>query len=394
MSTLSFFKKPTNQPDSTSEDKNLQDLAEKTKKLEAVRDQISRGWLEMERENSRLVAALDNLPFAFIFTDDHHNIVRSSTALNTILGTPPQEKEKFSTKWTIEEIQKHLKNFDLVGLLDKCLKDRAHIDPFDVHYGSKILRIYISPIDILKESLAVVGAVIVLEDVSQFTVLQKLQDEFFAVTSHELKAPLTAIRNNAELIVESKIRLDPQTKSLIENIYEDTNHLIRTVHDFLDLSALELDQIPINYEVVDVVPIIRFVINDLQNTARKKGLYLKTQNIPPLPQVKTDTNHLKQIVYNLIENSMKFTQNGGIIIDAQNLGDSVKITISDTGPGIDEQNQKLLFIKYHTRGEGWGIGLYLSRLLVEKMGGKIYLESSKLGIGSTFAFTIPIAKSS
>ena len=388
MSTLSFFKKTTDEDPLANKNKNLQDLAEKTKKLEAVRDQISQGWLEMERENSRLVAALDNLPFAFIFTDDHHNIVRSSTALNSILGKPPEEK------WTVEEIQKRLKNFDLTGFLDKCLKDRVHIDPFDVHYGSKILRIYISPIDILKDSLAVVGGVIVLEDVTNFTVLQRLQDEFFAVTSHELKAPLTAIRNNAELIVESKISLDPQTKSLIENIYEDTNHLIRTVHDFLDLSALELDQIPINYEIVDVVPIIRYVINDLQNTARKKGLYLKTENIPTIPQVKTDTNHLKQIVYNLIENSMKFTQSGGITIDAANLGDFVKITISDTGPGIDEQNQKLLFIKYHTRGEGWGIGLYLSRLLVEKMGGKIYLESTKLGIGSAFAFTTPVAKSS
>jgi len=374
MNPLTLFKKPQ------------QDLADKTQKLEAVREQISQGWLQMERENSRLIAALDNLPLAFIFTDDHHNITRASAALNTILGKPKEDK------WTIPEIQNRLANFDLMGFCEKCLKNRAAIEPFDVHYQQKILRIYISPIDILKESLAVIGTVIVLEDVTGHKILQELQDEFFAVTSHELKAPLTAIRNNAELIVESYSRLDPQTKALIDNIYQDTNHLIRTVHDFLDLSALELDQIPINYELIDVAPVIRYVITDLVNTASKKSLYLKTGNIPALPKVKTDSNHLKQILYNLIENSMKFTQSGGITVGAQNLDDFVKITVSDTGPGISEQNQKLLFIKYHKIGEGSGIGLYLCRLLVEKMGGKIYLEDSKLGIGSTFAFTIPTAK--
>src|SRR3989344_6348824 len=178
MNPLTLFKKPQ------------QDLADKTQKLEAVREQISQGWLQMERENSRLIAALDNLPLAFIFTDDHHNITRASAALNTILGKPKEDK------WTIPEIQNRLANFDLMGFCEKCLKNRAAIEPFDVHYQQKILRIYISPIDILKESLAVIGTVIVLEDVTGHKILQELQDEFFAVTSHELKAPLTAIRNN------------------------------------------------------------------------------------------------------------------------------------------------------------------------------------------------------
>ena len=144
----------------TQKEKTVTELAEKTKKLEAVRDQLGQGWLQMERDNSRLIAALNSLPLAFIFTDDHNNITRTSAAVNTLLGPPPQDK------WTIEEIQIKLSDFDLAANLQKCLQERRSLGPSDVKFQSKILRIFIAPIDILKESLAVMGTVIVLEDVS------------------------------------------------------------------------------------------------------------------------------------------------------------------------------------------------------------------------------------
>jgi len=118
-----------------------------------------------------------------------------------------------------------------------------------------------------------------------------------------------------------------------------------------------------------------------------------------MPAVYADKNRVKQIIYNLLGNAMKFTEHGTITIDARIQGKKLKILIVDTGPGISAAEQRLLFHKFQqstnnftTReSRGTGLGLYISKLLSEQMGGRISLDHSEPGKGSTFAFTLPIA---
>lgn len=391
MDLLDFLKKQTSrlQLKVQEEEKTIDELTQKTKRLEAVRDQIGQGWLQVERENSRLVAALNNLPFGFVFTDDRNNITHSTAGLDNLLGKPP------SNKWTLDDIQQRLRNFDLKITVSECLKTRSPAKPKDVYFEKKILRIFVAPINILKESLAVIGTVIVFENVTEEKLRQNLQNDFFAMSSHELKAPLAAMRANIELILDQHTKtLEKDVKKLLENVHLDATHLVRTVHDFIDLPSLELNKIPFKMAPVDVSSIIEFITEDLKNSAVQKNIYLKVEKIPNLPKVQADPDRLRQVLYNLIENSLKFTTDGGISISAEKSKGYVKIRVSDTGPGITEEDVNLLFKKYHTTGEGSGIGLYLSKILIEKMGGQIYLEKTKVGQGSTFAFTLKIAKNS
>jgi two-component system sensor histidine kinase ChiS len=117
--------------------------------------------------------------------------------------------------------------------------------------------------------------------------------------------------------------------------------------------------------------------------------------------VRADQSRVKQILYNLIGNAMKFTQKGGVIINCLVQGGFVKITVSDTGPGISLEGQQLLFHKFQQTGDsiitrdstrGTGLGLYISKLLIEHMGGEIKLEHTELGKGSVFSVTLPVAK--
>lgn len=234
--------------------------------------------------------------------------------------------------------------------------------------------------------------------------LMKNKEEFFLIATHELRTPLTAIKASAELILESYLDQIPNNdvKELIMNIDNASIRLIRIVNDFLEAPSLEEGKIKIKNEIFNVSELIRKVIGDLKIISAKKNITI-AYNEPnaALPDVSADRNGIEQILVNLIGNAIKFTSVGGVTVTSGAEGDFVKIRVSDTGMGISESDQKLLFKKFQEANkslisdedmQGTGLGLYISKLLISKMGGDIELEKSEAGKGSVFAFTIPIAR--
>ena len=147
---------------------------------------------------------------------------------------------------------------------------------------------------------------------------------------------------------------------------------------------------------------IESVVQEMQVVFRDKNLYLKMDDptFDSLPKVWADEDRLKQVVYNLIGNAAKFTDNGGITLKAQVMGTLIKVLVIDTGRGMTPESQQLLFRKFQqasssllTRDStrGTGLGLYISKMMVASMGGTIALEESTEDQGSVFSFTIPIA---
>ena len=148
-------------------------------------------------------------------------------------------------------------------------------------------------------------------------------------------------------------------------------------------------------------PLVEKIIYELGALSREKKIYIRTANdLDTLPLVYADPDRVKQVLYNLIGNAMRFVAKGGVTIEAKVHGNLLKVMIEDTGAGISPENQNLLFHKFQQAGEsiltrdttrGTGLGLYISKLLVENMGGRVQLEKSEVGVGTTFSFTVPIA---
>jgi two-component system, sensor histidine kinase and response regulator len=248
------------------------------------------------------------------------------------------------------------------------------------------------------------SAVVVLEDITEERVLARSRDEFFSIASHELRTPLTAIRGNASMLLTifgDEIK-NADTQDMIEDIHQSSMRLIEIVNDFLDLSRIEQGKVTFQYESVELDKVIESVVYEMQAVLQEKHLSLdfNHKTLGELPQVWADKNRLKQILYNLVGNAAKFTDQGGITIQADVEGDKLKVQVIDTGRGISEKNQKLLFHKFQQAGEslltrdttrGTGLGLYISKMLTASMGGELGLEYSHEGQGSCFGFTIPLA---
>lgn len=133
----------------------------KLKALEKARDQLSRDWLAEEREKSRLLAAVDNLPVGFMVVDDYQKLVKKNPAVDKILGVCDEGG------WTVSSIQKKISPaYDFVGDVVRSYRERVQIGPRDVSFGSKLLRFYMSPIVVIKESLTASGTVILIEDIT------------------------------------------------------------------------------------------------------------------------------------------------------------------------------------------------------------------------------------
>ena len=170
----------------------------------------------------------------------------------------------------------------------------------------------------------------------------------------------------------------------------------------MDASRLEQGRISLKKENIDLKALTTEVVHELTALAETKKLALnfKTDDAVKLSPVSADRDRAKQVIYNFVSNAINYTQIGMINVYMTKEDNFLKVSVEDTGDGISAQNQNLLFKKFQQAGEkllsrdvtkSTGLGLYISKMLVETMGGKIWLEKSELGKGSTFAFTLPIA---
>jgi signal transduction histidine kinase len=246
-----------------------------------------------------------------------------------------------------------------------------------------------------------IGAVLLVEDVTEQKVLDRSKDDFLSMASHELRTPLTAIRGNASLIKKYYgARLpDKDTLEMIDDIHESSVRLIDIVNDFLDASALQQGKMQMNPEVFVVEEIIISAVRELHALAETKHLAIVVDpSVSSAPSVKADKERIKQVIYNLIGNAVKFTAAGSVTIRVHSDDKFVYTSVTDTGKGISPENQQLLFRKFQQAGsnmltrdntKGTGLGLYISKLIVERSGGTIGLESSEQGKGSTFTFSLP-----
>lgn len=229
----------------------------------------------------------------------------------------------------------------------------------------------------------------------------KLKSEFLANMSHELRTPLNAIIGFAE-VLRDKIcgELNDEQIDFIRDIHSSGQHLLQMINDILDLSKIEAGKMELQYETFLVPDAIEDVYTILKGLANKKRLVLKTEILTDIQHIEADRVKFKQVLYNLLSNAIKFTpENGNITIEAGIFDDMLQISVSDTGIGMKPEDQEKVFKEFwqadssfSRKYEGTGLGLALTKRIVEMHGGKIWFES-EYGRGTRFYFSLPLKAS-
>lgn len=269
--------------------------------------------------------------------------------------------------------------------------------------GKKNLSISVSPV--VNESGTVTGGIAVFRDISEDKRLERERNEFISTASHEMRTPIAALEGFLSLALNPKVsQLDDSARQYVEKAYGETQHLGTLFRDLLSVSRLEEEGIASNPQPVEMNQIIQIAVEEQRFTADKKNLKLKFElsghaagekSIKPLYYVYGDPDRLREVLANLIDNAIKFTRQGEIKITLTGDNNFVTVGVHDTGAGIDPADQQHLFQKFYridnsaTRTVGGtGLGLYISRTIIEASNGRIWVES-RPGEGSHFYFSLP-----
>jgi PAS domain S-box-containing protein len=241
-----------------------------------------------------------------------------------------------------------------------------------------------------------VGRVCILRDVTHFKELDTLKSEFVATVSPDLRSPLTLMRGYATML-EMVGELNDQQQGYVRKIISGVENMSRLVNNLLDLGRIDLG-VGLQVETIPLLDILDRVVSPLQSHASQKEIELTSEPAADLPiLIEADQALLHQAVYNLVENAIKYTPQGGkVVVRLSSLKNSVLFAVQDTGYGITPEDKPRLFEKFF-RGRqrearaqhGTGLGLAIVRSIVERHGGRVWLES-EVGKGSTFYLQVPV----
>lgn len=217
------------------------------------------------------------------------------------------------------------------------------------------------------------------------------KSSFVATMSHELRAPMHIILNYSRLVDELGDLNDMQKTSL-NNVLQSANHLLAVINDVLDMAKIEAGQLDLHLQSLDLKPLLLEMETSAKGLMGQKSLFFAIEAPESIPPVLADVVRVRQILLNLISNAVRFTDEGGLTLLVQPKGKMLEIGVRDTGAGIPPEKQAVIFERFQQgkdRRGGTGLGLTITRDLVQMMGGQIRVTSTE-GQGSTFYFTLPL----
>jgi PAS domain S-box-containing protein len=253
----------------------------------------------------------------------------------------------------------------------------------------------------LKKENEFAGMVLTVRDITERRRIEgelkkseRLKTEFMNIAAHELKSPVTPIKGYLDLIIQDK-NADEQIKKWAKVSLRNTERLLKLVNDILDVSRLDSDTMRFEIEKLDPSAILHEVAEDMKPAITDKNLKFIIDIPKDLPSVMGDKNRLSQVLKNLLGNSLKFTDNGSIAIEAKKKEEHILISIEDTGIGVSSDELKKIFTKFYQaytgddrNNEGTGLGLFICKEIIGKHNGKIWAES-QVGKGSKFIIQLP-----
>ena len=351
---------------------------------------LSSSMSELRQRNSELEAILNSMINGIIAVDQNKNIILINKFCFDILDLPQDYVVEN------ESMYKIIRNEEIAQMVEcAILEGQSQMKELNYVHNEKILRIYVNPI--IAATKEILGSIVVIQDVTQIRKLEQMRSDFVSNVSHELKTPLTSIRGFVDTLKNGAIHQPETAMRFLDIIDIESDRLYRLINDILLLSEIEsMDREPEQTEV-EVSSVIEEVVDILELRANEKGLKLIT-DIESNPMIHANRDRIKQMMINLVDNGIKYTEKGEVRVRVGAQGSWVVITVSDTGIGFNESHKERLFERFYrvdkgrSRSQGGtGLGLSIVKHIVLLYKGKISVTSQP-GKGTTFEILIPNAK--
>lgn len=350
-----------------------------------------KGKLIVARQTTE--AAIDSLFDPVIVTDAEGLVTKLNPAAEEIFGSEAENAGKH-----VGEVARDARIATAVA--EALHSQRAvagegssSVLPLAVAGSERAFRLRTTPMRDNENHL--LGAVTLLEDITHLREIDRLKSEFIATASHELRTPLTSVQMGVHLLLEGAAgELNDKQTEVLGACREDCERLDKLMRDLLDLSKIEAGESQPELLPVKVRELIMDEAETLRPQVEAKGLSFVVDLPVDLPRIMVDRSQVERVVANLVVNAIRYTRQGEIKINAETHGHFVAVSVSDTGEGIPTEYLSHIFDKFvqvpGAATGGAGLGLAISRLIVEAHGGQISVQS-EVGHGSTFTFTLPVA---
>ena len=223
------------------------------------------------------------------------------------------------------------------------------------------------------------------------------KSEFLASMSHELRTPLNAVIGFSEVLIDRMFgELNERQDEYVHDIWNSGKHLLELLNEILDLSKVEAGQMVLEPTTFRVEQALEYVVSLVRERAARHGISVSVGIDDDVDTLDADELRFKQVLLNLLSNAVKFTPDGGSVeVRAERVDDELVVTVSDTGVGVPPEDRERIFESFQQGGrgvareEGTGLGLTLTRRIIELFDGRLWLES-EVGVGSTFGFAVPV----
>jgi signal transduction histidine kinase len=349
----------------------------------------------LENEKGKLGDIIVSMADGVFMVDLEHQMVISNPAVRELLQLPVGREAS-----TFDIVDALAGKVDLRTKFEETLAKNKAISVSEVFLHEKVLNITLTPVR--DKGGMHRGVAVILHDITTEKSLEKLRQEFTAMMVHELRAPLTAVRWSSEGLLKSlsdaKAHLEAaKLKDSITTIDIAATNMLDLVNDLLDVAKIEAGKYELNLQEYDLVSALKEQIKEFEPQAMGKKLAINYIG-PEKQMLKFDRVRIAQVLNNLLSNSIKYTDSGQIDI---NLGIEPKakrvvISVKDTGIGVSREDLSVLFSKFKqlksfdASRKGTGLGLVVSKGLIEAHGGQIWAESAGENLGSTFYFSLPL----
>ncbi len=356
---------------------------------------VSRLQEVLESEKGKLSQAVEALADGVLMVDKQYEVIIANKKLCELLSIVENPK--------IFDIVNALSgNFDIRGKMEEATSSATPMVPWEITIGEKVLQVFVSKV-LDRQNDKILGVVVLFHDISDTKTLERLRQDFMAMMVHELRAPLTSIRSTVEMMKAQ----DPEKLNALEfnkqlAVIDSTSQtMLELVGDLLDVAKVEAGKFDVICDAGDIGEVILDRIETFKAQAEQKGLLIKPEIVKGMPLAWFDKVRMKQVLNNLLSNAIKYTDSGQITVKAThevvdgNVID-ILVSVADTGIGIDGEQKVRLFSKFgqleagRSRGKlsSTGLGLYITKKIIEESGGKIWVESKGADLGSTFYFTV------